>query len=221
MKKWHLSLAALLVILGVSSSSRRALAAITVFTDRAAFETAVGGTVVTETFEASPLGALAVGTTDLGLVSMTIDGNSEGTNEIRDFGNVNGSREFHGDIDTGAATFIDVTFDLPLVRGFGGDFASTTTGDLLTVTVAGTTIEFDNFLSGDGDGFLGVTSDVPFANITFRSEDLTSFGEAFQLDNLSFAPPAAAVPEPSTLLMGGMVALLGLGYARRRGKSAA
>ena len=65
--------------------------------------------------------------------------------------------------------------------GIGADFVGTTDGDLLTLVIGSETVQFDQHLSGSGDGFLGVISDTPFNMLTLAKENPSLSGEAFAL----------------------------------------
>ena len=205
------------VMLALALPITPALAVPIVYTDFSAWSAAVSG-IQTENFAASPLGALAAGSTDIGLFNVFIT-TADPRTAITEGGtvnvnSVNGSREL--DIflvDENTASIARFDFDTPIVA-WAGDFFSTTTADRLTVTVNGTTIQFDNYLSGAGTGFLGVVDATPFSSIAFGREDpAVPDGEYFVVDNFRIAS-AAAVPAPATLSLL-LLALGGLMLGRR------
>ena len=191
-------------------------AALTVYTDRSAWETAIGS-FATDTFEATALGSLNSGVNVYSFFTATIDANDSGFTTILEPGAVNSSREFRARIGTdfpNDPSSIVVDLFGP-VLGIGADFVGTTDGDLLTLTVGSDTVEFDQHLAGSGDGFLGVISNAPFNMLTLGTEIPSLSGEAFALDNVSFGP---IVPEPSTYALAvlGLLALGFYGWRRRK-----
>lgn len=178
-----------------------------VYTSEASWLTALGGAAVTtEDFSSSPSGVLAAGTTDLGLFDVTITSNAEG--QIGVFSEI-----LNGDIDADSTlSMVFSNFDVTPLIGFAGDWGSTTTGDLLTITINGTTIQFDNFLAGSGDGFLGFIDTDSFTSLTFGTEGTTTFGEFFTLDNVQVA--TSSVPEPGILALL-TIGLLGIRFAKK------
>lgn len=192
-----------------------AFSAVTVYTNEAAWLAATSGSISTENFESSPLGALSAGTTDIGSFDITIDNNNEGQIAIVNGGSINGSRQFNGDVDTDSTLSVDFSnFSASPLYAFAGEWASTTSGDLLTVNINGQVVQFDNYLAGTGNGFLGFIDTDGFTSMTFGTEGTTAFGEFFSLDNVQFA--SASVPEASSiyLLAFGLLGLFGI--ARRK-----
>jgi len=196
--------------LGCLFASSAANATLTVYTDEALWTAAVTA-IQTENFEASPPGVLAVGTTNIGLFDINIDGNSESDIAIVDGGSVNGTRQLDGDVDT-AGSVLDFS-DFGVASAFAGDWTSTTSGDLLTITIDAITVAFSDYLTGVGNGFLGVISTSPFSVVEFGSENPSTTGEFFGLDNVRLAQ--VQVPEPATLSLLAL-GLLALGLAARR-----
>lgn len=192
-------------------------AAVATFTDVAAWQAAAGPSTL-EDFSGSPLGAMAAGSTDIGAFSIFLDKNGGGNNAFS-------APRFGGYIDDPTAS-LDVgalvlrfDFDAPLI-GFGGDWTSMINADRVTVTLAGATIQFDNFLTtGNGDGFLGFVSTTPFTSLQFGLELASPGidGERFTLDNARLA--AAVAEPPAAALLA--VALLAAGTWRRRGPAKA
>lgn len=195
--------------------SSAAVAVPIVYTSEADWLTGLGGaTVTTEDFESSPLGLLSVGTTDIGLFDISITSNAEGQIGIANGGSIDGSRELKGDIDNDSTLSMGFSsFDVSPLIGFSGDWFSTTSGDLLTMTINNSIIDFSSYLSGAGDGFLGIIDSDGFTSLTFGTENPSAFGEFFSLDNVNVA--TASVPEPTIL---GLLAigLFGIGFARRK-----
>ena len=208
-----------------------ALAAVTTFTDRAAFLGAAGSPVVTEDFSSftsrtvinpgvpRQTGNVAVEYTIFGAgsgsSSASIDSRNNPSNSTS-FGPGNDGYRLQFQIGaTGNtnSTEVAVVFPTP-VTAFGGDFgvgSFTLQADL--VTSNGDVVDFDSLRSGYNTvGFVGITSDTPFTRVTFRDSTPADFNSVIlTADNLAFAP----VPEPTALGLAG-VAALGLAARRRR-----
>lgn len=91
---------------------------------------------------------------------------------------------------------------------------------------AGGTFRVEGFLSGFASAFYGLPASTPqVGTFTLRSaRPFIAFGPADRLGSgtLAFGPgDLTAVPEPSTLVSGGIAAPVGLGVARRRRKAKA
>jgi hypothetical protein len=197
----------------VSGVAAPAAAAPIVFTDRTAWEAAVviaGNETFSNAFAVLPLG-----TTDLGVVDVTITGT------VSTFSSV-GSGLFNGFIQNGGANNVSaITFTFPQpVNAWGADFSTTATGDRVIVTFNGNSYDVGSLLANQSPvfpepapfEFLGFIDDAPFTSLTMTTAAFTSIGESFFVDDLSFGDSQTAVPEPATLLL----LASGLGVAARR-----
>jgi len=192
-------------------------AILSVFTDRTAWENAVGGFAL-EDFETLPVGVLGVGTTSFGAFSITTNGTLLSLPSIgpaTSVGDVNGSRQFNGLIassfDPASASRHVFAFDAPLI-GFAADFADTLSGTGLFLGAAGERVGFASLFLPRGDGFMGIVSDTAFSEVT-----LSATNEGFSLDDMSTAaasPPAAVPVPPAGALLGAGLVVLGLVRAR-------
>jgi hypothetical protein len=189
----------------VSGVATQATAAPIVFTDRGAWELAVA-VAGNETFS-STIDPLPLGTTDLGVVDVTVNGT------LSAFSNVSGG-QFNGFIQNGIDNNVSsIVFTLPqAVNAWGADFTLAATGDVLIVTVNGNAYNLGTQLINQGTGFLGTIEDAPFTTLTMTTAAFTSIGENYFVDDLSFGDSQTAVPEPATLLL----LASGLGVAARR-----
>lgn len=203
----------LVICLAVSCLAYAPAKAVMVFSDRTAWEAALGGApLVQDNFD--------VDITNAQSIVLASGVQSTSSRPEFDNNNVTGGR-YDGDVELfdGASGAETISWLFPIsINAFGADWMSTTSGDLLQITgnfdgSGNQTVKFSDFLTGNGDGFLGLIGDSLFQQITFSSETLTVSGERFQADNLAFA----AVPLPATFpLLAGAIALLGIAARRSR-----
>ena len=217
-------------------------AALIVFTDRSAWETAVGaGNFQTEDFNSTPLINPIPNNTvhDVGLfdVFYTTDTAIDETgNQIVEPGDIDGSRVLRLQFDTigtDQTTLLQLQSGLAFIA-FGADWNRVNDGEDLALTVnnvAGDSLDVDDNLgtapvsftdpNNDG-GFLGFTSDTSFTTITLAANPPAG-AETFSLDNvvLGSSGSSSPVPEPNTLVLFGIAVLSVLGYGYRRKKKAA
>ncbi len=207
----------LFALMLVSVLTLPSTAELTFFTDRTAWETAVAEPVTVEDFDSIGTYQLIEGINNAGLIDIELI-NLAGQNEwnaVTSGGsqNVNGTVFYQGGcnansetVSNSGADFIDLHLPRP-VMAFGADFASTHSGDGLTLSVNGETFEFSNLLPAEqGSGFVGFISTEHFSVVRLFDADKR---EAFGVDNVSFA----LTPEPGTIAL---LALGGLGILRKR-----
>jgi hypothetical protein len=177
-------------------------ASIDTFTDRAAWEVAVGNDFVTEDFNAAATKPLSVGLNNVGLIDIRVNGDV-GFNSLTTY--------FQGDSRSQPGWTQDLVFRDPVI-GFGGHWNGTTTNASLVAIISGQTIKFSEYLAHPGSGFLGFVSDTPFTEARISDEGIAP-NETYTLDNLSFTI-AAPVPPAIYLLATGLLGLVGV--ARRK-----
>ncbi|WP_205389117.1 hypothetical protein [Sulfitobacter sp. JL08] len=177
-------------------------AALQVFTNKADFLAAAGPDAVTEDFSTAPLGTIFSGETPmLGTLRFSYEGGPDDGNGdpfngqplVKNNGDVNGTREFMGEVNAdGTPSGLHYFMFPEAMFAFGGDFDGAVTGSFLTVSAAGQTVNLSTYLPRPGTGFFGFTSSIPFESITFGSQKSTG-SEVFRLDDVVYAPPE---PEP-------------------------
>ena len=195
-------------------------ASIQVFTDRAAWQSAMAGfTIQTETFNGftgftyqaggAPAFQLPAGVTDVGRLRFDVERPSGnliiGGNF---FDSVDGSTFWRIEAATQNGSTPPVTPAVVFSQdtyGFGADW-NFIAAPRSTITIGDATLLFRDYL-GTGIHFLGFTSSTAFSRVEFNVE--TPFNTLFHADNLSFAQ----VPEPSSL--GISLAAIGILAVRR------
>jgi len=173
---------------------------LTIFTDRAAWEAALGNVDIrTDNFNsysyADKFGPEA--NEDLLLFDFTADavGPNSSTISTDPWAGPDGSQQLIGRLSNddaeGRATFNKFTFASP-IKGFGGDWRSTTTGQMVLMEVNGTIIDFEFDIPGfqnPGDGFAGFIDSHPITSATFSARRANSDpnAEDWGVDNFSIA----------------------------------
>lgn len=205
-----------IVACAVTACALPALGQVQVFTDRAAWEAAVGD-FVTEDFNAiSPFVFSDGQTLDTGLLEITRDGSANGGDGVLEiepggnFGDLDGTNFISGETGITPHETVRIAADLPMVA-FGADWFSPFSGDGIGLKAGDDVVLLDS-ITGFNTGFVGI---VAIGNASFNeiqivgTVDDVSFQELWSADNFSFA----VVPAPAS------AALLGLGglaAARRR-----
>lgn len=180
-----------------------------VFTDRAAFEAALAGTVATETFDCGgcTFSHLGTGTISHHGVTYTTTGGHNfliGTH----YGQTVSGTDFM-QVENGNAT---LTFGSG-IRAIGMDVDNLFTDYTFTLSFGGESISASS--TADAHRFLGIIADDAFTEATLA----TTGTLGLQFDNLTTATDVAlSVPEPGSLALA--LPLLGaLAFSRRRSAS--
>ena len=205
----------IIAIGAAAACSGASSAQLTVFTDRASWEAALGGaSVFTEDFNAQSPGVIADGSTlDTGLLQITRNGSpnaGDGLLEIEpggNFGNLDGTTFLSGETGVEPHERVEFGFNGNSVFAFGGDWFSPFSGDGIALDIDGELVLLDA-VSGFDSGFIGVVGTSAFGSVAIvGTPDAISFQELWSVDNISYA-----IPTPAT------AALLGLAgvYAARR-----
>ncbi len=180
------------------------------FSDRTTWESALGGTIGTEDFNAVTPFAMSAGSNSAGQLDIVLTNLTSSFNSIDNGAgilNIDGTTYYKGSATSAENIVIQLS---QAVLGFGADFRSTHSASGLTLEIDSIMAEFTTLLpSGDGDGFLGVISTNAFSSVRLFD---ASQNESFGLDNVSFG---GSVPEPTTLALMGL-GLAGIGWKRRK-----
>ncbi len=203
MKNSFIFLCAVLMVFGMTQLA--AAFAVNIYTDRASWEGAVGGSFLEETFSDALLNPEIGVVSSVGVVDTTIIG-------------VDGNLGVWS--DQVAAPSQTTTFDfIPDITAFGGNWnlaGPTGPGTGIAVTLLDGSIvslgQISRFLDFD---FWGFVTDVAFTSVLLTEGTQASGVETFYLDNMVYAP----VPEPGTFLLLGC-GLAGIALYTRKRKSA-
>lgn len=200
----HIVQKALLTAAAVGLLASASQAATAIYTDRAAFDLATGGTLSFEDFSSG--------------ATTTADFSVSGTG-VRVLGN--GQLRGRPTIFGGNMTY---TFNSP-ISAFGGDFDLSPGGNGIGLRFTlGTGEVVSQELSAPYDGFWGFVADTTFTTVTVSGGSGFGFAETHNFDNFSFgiAAPVSAVPVPAGLpmLLAALAAAFGLQrWSRRRAVS--
>lgn len=188
------------------------------FTDRTAFDTASGGGLNFESFEANFAVASSIAFTDF-TVSETIGANALGQVRNYPIAGLNAvitdgtGAIFYDDNGSSIGTFFSFTSP---VNAFGIDIA---TNNGSTVTIGGS-VSTSISLSAGVPKFFGVIDTTgTFSSITFNASGGPNVGFDSASTGMA-APISEPIPEPTTMfLMGfGILGLVGFGIRQRRKK---
>lgn len=189
----------LVVVVLLALSGRSVNADVVTFTDRAAWEAAVSGSITTEDFNGvSPFELPSNGTTAVGLLTIeTTNSDLRQINDGTDSRNIDGSNFFKVRTDNDPVRSAAILFSSP-VLAWAVDYNQF--NDPTFVTFA--SIVEGSIGPQNSSGFAGYVSDTAFSRV-----DLISTNPSFAvigLDNVSFV----AIPEPSAFVCMGLVSLV-------------
>lgn len=219
-----IKLAAFAVVL--AGMSVPAHAGLTFFTNRGAWEAAVG-TFQTENFNSVVVGRLLPGTTNVGLLSFAHPGPQAlgSLPEVSASAPVNGTRAITSAVGIDGNTMFGNLpeyndYILPgASTAFGANWESASSAGqlVLSIPVEGA-FSLPSHLPYPGTGFFGFISDTPFTTlrVTGSSTSIANPGEIYSIDNISF-DGVAVVPEPGAYLV--LATGLGIILGRRRVRS--
>jgi len=192
MKQILLSMAAAVLLSHVPCAE----AQIIVYTDRSAWETAVGGVYVEEFFADATLNPGVSVVSDAGVVDAVLgvwDDRVAGT-------------------DTTTWSFVDP------ITGFGADWdlaGPGGPGSGIRLLLDGTFIG-QEIVQTTAGGFFGVTSTSPFDSVLVEEGTQLGGAETYHMDNMLYSQQESIVPEPATLIVWSLLMGMGVGLTRRR-----
>jgi hypothetical protein len=203
-----------LLVGGFGFASVNASAALVGYTDRTAWEAAVGGSFVEEDFSTTASGSYETTPIDVGDFTVSVSGSTFGSSwhNIGPLGSggaasssVNGSQQLN--LSTGDVGGTTLEFDNS-IYAFGANWAGVSDSRTTSFLIDG--IELDiPALTG---GFFGFVSDTA---LTTNFLTLTAgAADGFGMDDLVYSY-SSSVPEPSTVALLGL-GVLGLRLSRRK-----
>lgn len=207
-----------LVFLAATVLAGNASAGVIAYTDRNAWEAAVGGVFYTEDFSSTPSGVYEFTPIDVGDFTVSVNGSTFGSSwhNISATGaggasanSVNGTQQLNVATGSVGGTVLDFDFD---IYAFGANFASVSDSRTTSFMIDGFQLDIP-YLTG---GFFGFVSDSAFSSNVLA---LTAGGaDGFGMDNLVYAAASTSVPVPASFALLGL-GLAGLGFARKKTKA--